>query len=132
MLRDTSRNLDMIEICELMVSDIRFPLFLLLTYVSGTILIMFSTMSSSKLISIASGVISSFILARRKRMISSLVGVMDIATTFLARRFSTSPQMWKLQVRNTLVLGELPKICFSKSSTLIDTRAGIHPGDQCR
>ena len=78
---------------------------------------MFCIMSSSKLLSIASGVVSSPSFALRNRMISSLVGVIDTATTLRARCFSTSSRTCNLPARNIRVLGDLCRICCNDSSS---------------
>ena len=78
---------------------------------------MFFIMSSSKPLSIASGIVSSLSLALRNRMISALVGVIDTATTLPARRCSTSSRTCNLPARNIRVLGDLCRICCSDSSS---------------
>ena len=73
-------------------------------------------MSSSKALSISSGDVSSLSLARRNRMISSLVGVMDTTTTLSARYFSTSSRICNLHARNIRVVGDLRRILLKESS----------------
>ena len=76
-------------------------------------------MSSSKLMFIASGIVSSLSFALKNRIMSALVGVIDTPTTLPARCFSTSSRTWNLPVRNIRVFGDLCRIFCSDSSSFV-------------
>jgi len=78
---------------------------------------MFFIMSSSKLLFIASTVVSSLSFAFRNRIMSALVGVIGTVTALWERCFSTSSRTCNLPVRNIRVFGDLCKICCSDSSS---------------
>ena len=96
----------------------------ILTYVSETFSGIFCIMSSSKVSSIASGIVSSFNFIRRNAMISFLVGVMDLVAALLARCLSTSPRTCGLPVRNSRVRGHLWRIWLSESRSFTRCPAG--------
>ena len=88
-------------------------------YISETVSGILFIISSSKLSSIASSIVSSLSFARRNMMISFLVGVMDLAAAFLARCFSTSARICGLPVRNIRVPGDFWRIWLSESRSFI-------------
>ena len=96
----------------------------LLAYISETVSGIFCIISSSKLPSIASGIVSSFNFARRNMMISFLVGVMDLVTTLPTRYLLTSPRICGLPVRNIRALGDLWRIWSSESRSFARAAGG--------
>ena len=91
--------------------------------IGGILTKIFFRMPASKLSSIASGVSSWPILARRCLIISSLVGLIEKHVSRPARRRSISARICGLPVANLRVLGDLPRISLSESRSLARTFA---------
>ena len=78
----------------------------------------------SKLLSIASGIVSPFSCAWRNMTISSSVSVMGLVAALAARCFSTSPKICCLPVGNIRVPGEFWRIWLSESKSFARWLAG--------
>ena len=102
------------------------------TYISETSSGILFKISPSKLLSIASGVVSSSNLEWRYLIISSLLVLIGRLVTLPARRLVISGRMCGLPVTNILVAGDSWRILFSESRSLIrcpgthSSRASMH------
>jgi len=111
MLKKTSRNLDIISFSTQLWVLLQVPL---PTYISE-IVSGICIISSCKLSSIASGIVSSLSFARRNVVISFLVGVMDLVHALPAICLSTSPRICGLPVKNSRAPWDFWSIWLSES-----------------
>ena len=106
------------------------------TCISHAFLGIFSTISASRLSSMAFGVSSSRSLTRRYLIISSLLGHRDTLINRPPRRFSTSARIW-VPVMNIRAPGDLSRIWFSEPLILSQytaahsSRASMHTNMRC-